>query len=479
VTSSTSNDSSTPDFGAATTLRVQEKLAGGVTPGVAFGVARGEAPGKAFPHASTVTFSSSTNALGVGFPSREDDGFVQPVQTSEGGKQQRNRRIRMERQHFLWEKSSLKSVRFCGKTPIASAVSLKLKTASDGSNRASFGGLIQCGSGACAKCSFDNSVKSASKISRVIKAFDHRTNGQGEYLFVTLTMRNKPSDGKDLSLIWKNLSAAYSSLASGRVFAREKKRFRIAGTVRAVELLATPVEDFKLVKNHLHTHLLLLINPDKSGKNLSDEEIDEFRKSFISRWIRLLSKRFNSSPELPAAVFQAQDVRRVSSEVAAGLSGYFTKEQSGTTKQGSLALELSFLENKKGKFGSLTPFQVLDHARTSGSAGALRWWRRFEAHQRSKKRILYSREIKDLLDEYEDSEIEDSESSDDAETSAEERTIAVFDVSSWKLLRSQPKRLIFLLETIENFGAEAGFGLLRGWKIPYVLPPDVPPEPFS
>lgn len=397
-------------------------------------------------------------------------GVIRPLISPELQSRQMRRRIRHSRMSYLWDVSSLRSVRSCGRAVVGSNVDLRLTKSSDGSSKASIAGLQSCGSHVCAVCSASLSMARKSDLQTAIQRWEAAPHN-GRLLLLTLTMRHKPShiSKNALKHMWDALSYAFGTVASGKQWKAEKAKYGIAGYVRCVELMVKPVppkspsptraaSGWDVVDEHIHTHSLIWVRED-----LTDEQLSEFKSSIVGRWQRALERK--GLYALP----QGQDLKRVSGN-AASFGEYFTK-QSGE----AIALELTQGASKNGKsgVGSMPPFAVLDIARKQNDPAALRWWNHYEKTQRSRRRMVWSRGLRELLEigvEKSDEEIlEEAEAS-----SSVTDTVAVLTTAQWRKLVAQPHRIVVLLETLEIYGVSRALKKLTQWGIGWSPPPSFP-----
>jgi hypothetical protein len=364
------------------------------------------------------------------------------------------RRDRRETRHlrrgFLWKFSELRSIRACGRQPIADTVSLRL---SDG--RAALAGLQHCASHACPVCSARIAHERKSELAQAAQRWEEQG---GHLLLLTLTMRHTQQD--HLAEMWDALSYAWNAVASGKAWTKERDRYGFVGSVRAVELMVKPSLSHGWARSdeHLHTHALLFVRGD-----LTDEELRDWKRSIFGRWSRALNRKGLE------ALLIGQDLRKVKEGDGSSFGDYFTK---AADNGDAVAMEITYGAQKTGrKHGSITPFGVLDVAIGTGDADALAWWNSYEEIQRGRRRLLWSYKLRELLqltEERSDEEIAAEELGDASDT------LVVFSGEAWGRIVWAPARVPELLNTAELEGLSGVLALLSRWGVPYELP-DPPP----
>lgn len=402
--------------------------------------ARERLEGRAAPRLDNRWSSSS--------PSTESD-------AAEAARKRREwRKTSHARQAYLWTHSSIKSIRLCGRSSLGGSVDLRLGD----SGVATFGGLARCSSHACPRCSGALAATRRGELAEAIR--EHKRRG-GHFALLTLTMRH--DDGADLAEFWGALSVAWNAVNSGKMWQRERAEFGIVGFTRAVELMVKPGRrgGWDNADPHLHTHVVLFL----------DRPLDELGRArleagIVGRWIRSLERRGLSA--LP----RGQDLRTVTGN-AASLGEYFTKSADSAD---SLAYEMTAGASKdgRGKRESVPPFTVLSEA-IAGDAGALRWWRNYEQVQRGRRRLLWSRGLRNLLGL--DDPLDDDEATTTGDDEAQQTTVAdtfaVLDRGEWRKLISVPWRVPKLLDVAERRGALAALERLEAWGIKWSAPPEL------
>jgi len=363
------------------------------------------------------------------------------------------RKKRYARRAMLWDYSSLRSIRGCGREVRAGSNGEVGLRVADG--RASLAGLQHCGSHACPVCSSRIAFERKNELARAVEAWE----AQGGHLaLLTLTMRHHY--GNKLEHMWDSLSYAWGAVASGKRWQKEKSRYGMVGFVRAVELMVKPSETrgWETSDEHLHTHILLFID-----KPLTPEQLHDWREGIVGRWTRALARK--GLEALPVG----QDLRSVTGSGAA-FAEYFNKSGDNGEK---IALELTHGAQKTAKkVGSRTPWGVLDDA-ILGDADALGWWNDYEQIQRGRRRLLWSRGLRELLNLDEERTDEDLANE---ELGDKDDTILYITPEGWAALVAVPYRIPALLDAAEIGGLAAALASLDRWGVGYRLPEDLPPS---
>lgn len=329
---------------------------------------------------------------------------------------------------WLWQHSSVRRVRDCGRVPIPED-SPRLVKGGDG--RAFFGGLVTCGSaGLCPVCAAKVRAGRAEEVEQALGRWRAKTGG--DVLFVTFTMRHHA--GQRLADLWDGLGYAWGRVTSGKGWSDAKQRHGVAGYVRVVE--ATHGDNGW----HLHIHAALPMT-----KRLTDSEEKALRSTLFERWVGGLDKH-----GLTALEGVGVDVRRTYSD--SGLGRYMAKA----------AAELTRGDLKHGGRGGRTPFRILfDLASGTGSTRDAALWAEWEEVSRGRRFISWSRNLRDLV----------GETASDEELAAVEpdevEVVAVFTRAAWRRLLSSRgvAGLVLLLDVVETGGAEPARAVLDAWGI--------------
>ena len=293
---------------------------------------------------------------------------------------------------LLWDRSTLKRVRTCGKKPRSTAVTIK--TGGKGKS-AGFGNLETCGSlSACPTCSKKISAVRADEIGRAITSWCGKGNSVG---FFTFTLRHFA--GMDLQTTWEGgLQKAWSSIISSRKYKIEiKDRYDIVGYIRVVEV--TTGENGW----HPHIHCLFFFDGKKSQDQVSDLGAEMFNlwssalvKQCFPAPLRIVKQEDGSTKTLGV------DARLVV-DASLALGQYFSKSiyplGSKTYEANKTGLEMALGGiSKFARFGNATPFQLLKYFSDTGDSFALELWQEWERVSKGKRIHLWSNGLRKLLD---------------------------------------------------------------------------------
>lgn len=207
------------------------------------------------------------------------------------------RRIRWGARAMLWQASSLKSVRCCGRLLHNDAVGdpddgqrvLIKRRDMNGRAVASYHGLVTCGSvWSCPRCSAVIAHTRAEEIAAAVRECQRRG---GDVYLLTLTMRHTRRDS--LAELWDGLSSGWRSAFGSRTWTGQKartairngsainisqvvgdaERFGIAGLTRVVEATyGSPTAGGN--GWHLHIHALVFV-AGSLVEGLSDMQVVE------------------------------------------------------------------------------------------------------------------------------------------------------------------------------------------------------------
>lgn len=326
--------------------------------------------------------------------------------------------------HTLWDESSLRRVRSCGRavTSRDGSVSVKVTTDAAGRRSAGFSGLQSCGSvWACPVCSAKVAAHRNSEISRALAAWvggtgtGSRVEVRGRVALATFTMRHRK--GQRLKSLWDALAKGWHAVASGRGWKTDQglyggARGRIP-FIRVVEV--TEGENGW----HVHVHAILLL-----PAGATDESVQLLGARMLGRWTDALVSRGLSAPSARRGV----DIRMLHGDPSAALGEYFTKAVYRASAEVSLGTV-----TKDPKHGNRTPFGILADLVRTGDADDLDTWHEWERASKGRRQIAWSRGLRaELLpDEAElsDEEAADLDAGGDVETS--------IDRSLWKVIQAR------------------------------------------
>jgi hypothetical protein len=160
----------------------------------------------------------------------------------------------------------------------------------------------------------------------------------------------------------------------------------IVGVIKAVEVT------YGRNGWHPHIHALVLTN-----EPLNELQRDALRVHVLGRWQRYMGRKWCAVPSDRHGV----DVRPVA-ENPAELAGYLTKVKGGW----GAGLELARTDVKKGRAGSVSPWELLDRAMEDGDAAALELWHEYEQAMKGARAIVWSPGLHAVLEVEEISDVE-------------------------------------------------------------------------
>lgn len=275
------------------------------------------------------------------------------------------RKYKWRNRAFLWECSSLKRVRYCGRFPTETNGRIELQLTDE--QRAQLVGLQSCGSvWVCPVC---NARVMSLRSLEIAAALQLHEQAGGRVAFMTFTLRHARKDS--LTALWEAVSHAWGRVTSGRGWVAQKHQ--VSGWVRVIEVT------FGRNGWHVHIHTVMLLNPETS-----EGDFRRLHSGMVSRWIAAAeAKGFT-----PTTVGQ----HGVLSDASAALSAYLTKSSAGW----GLAAELTQSQAKIANNSTVPHWQLLEQAQ-NGLDGALTRWYEFEQVSKGKRLISWSRGLKKRL----------------------------------------------------------------------------------
>ncbi|OKH79338.1 hypothetical protein EB75_24950 [Mycobacterium sp. ST-F2] len=326
-----------------------------------------------------------------------------------GSDAQERRRVRFGARAMLWQASTLKSVRMCGrvirqddsKGSGTSGAGVTVKRSYDGTS-AGYGNLLTCGSvWACPRCAAVIASKRSKELGNAIRAA--HAAGATCYL-LTLTMRHHSRDA--LSELWSGLSAAWRKTFGVTAWTGDKgyvrkdgtlrpprlgdaERFGVAGLCRAVEV--THGDNGW----HLHAHVLV-VTTNGLGIGLRDDYNEVLRKALghdgatpdvlvdrewlgsaafswtvWRRWAKGLEK---AGLEAPTSI--GVDLRLINDGGEEVVGRYLSKATYDAAKKAGTEIAAGSITkqgkgNEKNESRNRTPFEIL----RSLAAGEQRRWK--------------------------------------------------------------------------------------------------------
>lgn len=298
----------------------------------------------------------------------------------DGGFGEARRRARWLARAALWQASTLKPVRCCGRhaaavvdedgVPVQRAAVEVRRHEVEGGAVAGYGGLYACGSvWACPRCA---SVVAWERSAEVAAAVEATQEAGGSVHFLTLTLRHTASDElaelfDALTSGWRAVTGTYAWTGDARHFG-DRERFQVAGTVRVVEATVSR-PGAGGTGWHVHVHCLLFCAAPDLGVGLRPDVEDVLarltgyaapvdrawlgRVALASRvwerWARGVRAAGGRAPG-----YAAVDLRTVHDGGAAFIGGYLEKATY------DVAAEVAAGDQTKGgRRDRLTPFGLL------------------------------------------------------------------------------------------------------------------------
>lgn len=384
------------------------------------------------------------------------------------------RRQRMEAQQVLWDVSSLKRLKNCGRHCAAESglVAVKVTRTDDGA-AAGFGGVATCGSvWACPVCASKILQGRRSEVGMALERWQGMTSQDldgaaapgGSVGFVTLTMRHH--DGQALGELWDALSKAWHAVTSGRAWVRNQAEF---GSTQVVKITRGKRKGMAVIERrlgwlrvvevthgdngwHVHVHAALFLPADTSGKDfelLGDE--------MFTRWRDKLTALGLDAPLKNAGGLHSA---LMTEGTEGALMDYFTKNEYSHTQA---ATELTRADLKQGRKGNRTPFQILADFYTHHDMADLDLWHEWEAGSHNRRQMTWAAGFRDWLKL--GNEATDEELAEDDSLNGE--AVAYLDRKAWRKARWIKADVLDLAEAAQSRAALAeGFrklGLVPVW----------------
>lgn len=314
----------------------------------------------------------------------------------------------------------------------------------DGSRPAGYAGVERCSSiWACPHCAAVIRAGRAAEIEHAVK--EHQKTA-GEVLFFTGTVRHHRGD--ELATTLDAVLVGWKKMLQSRGWARLKKMHGLSGYVRAIEVTHGQHSW------HPHVHALLFLD-----ESVPAECWDELRALLFELWSDSVVRAGAKRP-----TEKGLDLRRLDGDGRV-LSAYLSKvqdEKKGRTSTWGVGAEVSRSDVKRGRSGSISPFELLDDDLDDDLDGYSgdergRLWREYYIATKGRRAITWSRGLKKRYDvgEKTDEEIQDELAS----TTVVWRTrAAVYR----EVLRSRPTDLAVALELAEAEEWDELNGILPG-----------------
>lgn len=287
--------------------------------------------------------------------------------------------------------------------------------------RAFYGGLMICGSvWICPVCAAKISERRRAELRNAFDA--HRASG-GYCTMITLTFSHGRSDRLEDSL--QALTEATTKFRSGKVYANLRTELGLIGSIRALEITYG--------SNGWHPHIHLL--------NMHTNEIEpwerlDYEERFYDLWEKACDK----------VGLQTSREHGLKLDDAAEADEYIGKWGDIVKSSWGVDREMTKANTKKGRAGSLTPFDFLRLVVEDGDLEYMPQYKEYAEAMKGKTQLYWSRGLKQSF------EIIDK-SDEDIANSKEEPADLLGGLSweDWQYIRKHDYRAK-LLNLIEQYG---------------------------
>jgi len=341
------------------------------------------------------------------------------------GQRHDHRADRWEARGVLWQESSLKRVRSCGRVTVTADGSVQVRA---NGVAVGYAGLASCGSvWSCPVC---NARIQAVRRLEVGTALAWAMTDGGA-AFGAYTLRHHA--GTPLDGLWRSLSKCWQAVARDKSVRTERAALGHVGLIRAAEVTHG--------SNgwHPHLHPLHLFSRPVTASDVQRLHVVQFRA-----WSAAADRLGLSAP-----VLAAQDLHVVSGARAhQELGDYFTKASYAPAPE-SVGWEMTSTQTKSRTRDqdSRTPWDLLTGVHRHGDADALDLWHLWERDSRGKRALTWSRGLRQAVGL-------DREASDEeiAETEVGTRADAGFVIEDWSPIRAAPRLGAELLAVVGPAG---------------------------
>lgn len=303
-----------------------------------------------------------------------------PDATVERGRLRRADRY-IARSH-LWDLSTLKRVRLCGKVSVRQDKTVAVRHAiRDGRASVGYAGLYTCGSvWACPVCSAKIARHRQGEIEQTCAWWERQG---GTLAMATFTVSHRR--GQSLKSVWKAVTDGWHEITSGRAWKRNSATFGIEGWIRVLEVT------HGANGWHVHVHTLFLLH-----HGLAQFEQHALSAALLGRWRTGIGKHgFSASSR------RGVDLRQLhGADPARVLADYFTK---GVYSPDGTAAAVAGLELARGDLketrsgGSRTPFRILYDLLEYGDADDAELWAEWEQGSYRKRQMAWSKGLRELV----------------------------------------------------------------------------------
>lgn len=313
-----------------------------------------------------------------------------------------------------------------------------------------WGGVERCASvWACPQCSAAIRNERARDVQAAV--VEHAKNGGG-LLFLTLTIRHDEAARlrDSLGLVIE----AWRATQQGKAWVERRESLGLLGQIKATEITYG--------QNGWHPHLHVLLFTEKRS---SVETVEKWREWLTTRWIATVQRVAEKAGV--EGNFEPTVLRGIDLRIADGggkvVGQYLAKVQEKQIgRRTDVALELTRFDLKRGRAGSLSPFELLDVGQGSSSHDerekARCLWLEYYQATAGRRAIVWSRGLRDrfgLGAEADDETVVQESEPDKPETAV----IAVQGATYDRMSRS-PVRRAAVLEAVEAADLDAAYRII-------------------
>lgn len=337
---------------------------------------------------------------------------------------------------FLWQYSGIPRCRKCGRVTVTADGSVGVRANGES---VGFAGLATCASvWACPVC--NSRIQAVRRLEVGVALANVHANGGGA-AFGAITVRHRR--GQRLDGLLAALGYGIARIGQDKSVKAIRTDMGYLGRIQALEI--THGDNGW----HPHRHPLALFDRKPHPEQLVELHLAEFRAFRAG----VVAKGYDAPLDV------AQVLMPVVPGTDAALGDYFAKAE---YSHQAAAWEATSTQTKKGRRGSMTPWQLLDLARESGDADALDLWNEYEQATRGKRALTFSRGLRDLVGlgtEATDEQIAEAEEGDRYDTG--------FHVADWTPIARRAELGAGLLNAVTPAGNwQAGREYARAHGIP-------------
>lgn len=349
---------------------------------------------------------------------------------------------------------------------------------------ARFSGVQSCASvWGCACCGSLIRSRRAQEVQQAAEWWEKEH--QGQFLFLTLTVRHFIEDSLDRTM--DALTDGFTGMINGAPWKRFARRHGIRHFIKSQEITLSWDNGW-----HAHLHVLLFVDPGgaaldlaadaaeawraveenptstgapnrarvKKAQRLDDDAAEaariavqgigtgrkrEIRRWISDRWAEMVVRAGGRRPSERRGV----DIRTVRDGNVVAL--YITKLQEGDREKPGwqVGQEMARQDLKKGRKDSLVPLELLDvDGLDVGEVERNReWWLEYVACTKGRRSMTWSRGLKDAagIDDLDDEELVEAEEAD----VLEDDRVIVIEKRHWAVVRDDADVLARILELVE------------------------------